>query len=104
MSSSPDPSSRPPINLSRVTERTRRQLYDVVCSVFFERGDTTRTYSPDEAGVVVLHFWGRWFTGWEDLDAAPDLSERARRQLMVIERAKAVTGGPGGYGLEFSEC
>ena len=83
---------------------TRRQLYDAVRSVLFDREDTVRSYSPEEAGVVVLHVWGRWFAGWHDLDAAPDLTERARRQILVIDPAEKFGGGPGGFGLEFSEC
>ena len=58
MRSSQESSSRPPIDLNRVTERTRRQIYDAACSIFFDRGDTTRTYSPDEAGLAaVLEAW-----------------------------------------------
>lgn len=50
MPSSPDPTSRPPVDLSRVTERTRRQLYDAVADVL-TRGRLQRQISLRHAGV-----------------------------------------------------
>jgi hypothetical protein len=103
MRSSQESSSRPPIDLSRVTERTRRQVYDAVCAVFFDREDNARTYSPDEAGLSIHHFAGRWFAVWADLDAAAELPEEVRRQIVRIRPSEA-QGGPGGHGLVFDEA
>ncbi len=104
MRSSPDPTSRPPVDLSRVTERTRRQLYDAVADVFLDREDNSRTYSPEEAGLAVHHFAGRWFAVWNDLDAAADLPESVRRQILRITAYHDPQGGPGGFGLVFDEA
>jgi hypothetical protein len=101
MRSSPESSSRPPIDLSRVTERTRRQVYDAVAAVFFDRAENGRTYSPEEAGLSIHHFAGRWFAVWEDLDAAGELPEEVRRQVV---RIRPFEGGPGGHGLVFDEA
>jgi hypothetical protein len=103
MRSSPDPTSRPPINLSRVTERTRRQVYDAVAAVFFDKAENGRTYSPEEAGLAVHFFAGRWFAVWADLDAAGELPEEVRRQIVRIRPSEA-RGGPGGHGLVFDEA
>lgn len=103
MRSSPDPTSRPPIDLSRVTERTRRQVYDTVAAVFFDREDTSRTYSPEEAGLAIYHFAGRWFAVWLDLDAPANLPEDARRQVLRVRKPEGEKT-PGGYGLVFDEA
>jgi len=104
MRSSPDPTSRPPIDLSRVTERTRRQVYDTVAAVFFDREDTSRTYSPEEAGLAIYHFAGRWFAVWLDLDADADLPEDVRRQVLRIRKPEQGERTPGGFGLVFDEA
>jgi hypothetical protein len=106
MRSSPDSTSRPPINLERVTERTRRQVYDGVAAVFFDRADggrDGRTYSPAEAELAVYHFAGRWFAVWEDLVAAVELPEETRRQVLRIRESPEPQGWPGRYGLVFDK-
>jgi hypothetical protein len=103
MRSSQESSSRPPIDLNRVTERTRRQVYDAVAAVFFDREDTSRTYSPEEAGLAVHYFAGRWFAVWTDLDACADLPEDVRRQVLRIRKPEG-DKTPGGYGLVFDEA
>ncbi len=105
MRSSPDSTSRPPIDLARVTERTRRQVYDAVAAVFFDREDNTRTYSPEEAGLAIHHFAGRWFAIWQDLDVAADLPESVRRQILRIRHPETKSSAsPGGFGLVFDEA
>jgi hypothetical protein len=103
MRSSQESSSRPPIDLSRVTERTRRQVYDAVAAIFFDREESSRTYSPEEAGLAIHYFAGRWFAIWNDLDADADLPESVRRQILRIRKAEAGEKNPGGYGLVFDE-
>jgi hypothetical protein len=103
MRSSAD-STRPPIDLARVTERTRRQLYEAVADVFFNPQENSRTYSPDEAELAVYHFAGRWFAVWEDLDAGMELPEEVRRQIVRIRPDREPLGGPGGFGLVFDEA
>jgi hypothetical protein len=104
MRSSPDPTSRPPIDLSRVTERTRRQVYDAVAAVFFDREDTSRTFAPEEGGLAIYHFAGRWFAVWLDLDAPADLPEDRRRQVLRVRMPERGEMTPGGYGLVFDEA
>jgi len=103
MRSSVDPTSRPPIDLSRVTERTRRQVYDAVAAVFFDREEGVRTYSPEESGLAVYHFAGRWFAVWQDLDAPAAVPEGVRWQVSVVRPHPQAQGGPGGFGLAFDE-
>jgi hypothetical protein len=104
MRSCADSTSRPPIDLSRVTERTRRQVYDAVAEVFFDRTESSRTYSPEEAGLAVHHFAGRWFAVWLDLDAPVELPEEVRRQVIRIRYPETKGTGPGGFGLAFDEA
>lgn len=103
MRSSQESSSRPPIDLNRVTERTRRQVYDAVAAVFFDREESSRTYSPEEAGLAIHYFAGRWFAVWLDLDADADLPEEVRRQVLHIRKPDGEKT-PGGYGLAFDEA
>ncbi len=60
--------------------------------------------SPEEAGLAVYHFAGRWFAVWEDLDAAVELPEEVRRQVLRIRESPDPQGGPGRYGFVFDEA
>lgn len=82
-------------NLSTYTESTRRTLYDRVVELQFTPPDPstvehledawTPTYSPDDAGLTVFRVFGRWFAVWTDLDAAPELPEDRRIELVRID-------------------
>jgi hypothetical protein len=82
--------TRPPIDLSRVTESTRRALYDAVVEEHFapvtaeDAGAYSGpSFSPDAAGLIVFHVFARWFAAWTDLDE-PDLPEDRRVQVLRI--------------------
>jgi hypothetical protein len=103
-------STKPPslpsdLDLEVYTEATRRALYDIVVAVHFTapaeiaRGDWYPDYTPDQAGLAV-HFWrGRWLAWWTRLEeAASDLPE-SRREALV--RIQAHPGAP--YGVAFHE-
>jgi hypothetical protein len=99
------PSLPPDLDLEVYTEATRRALYDIVVAVHFiapaevARGDWYPDYSPDEAGLVVHFFRGRWLAWWTRLEeAASDLPE-SRRQALV--RIQAAPEAP--YGATFHE-
>jgi hypothetical protein len=101
MRSYEESSSRPPIDLAAVTENTRRTVYDVVVAVFF---DEDASHSPEEAGLAIYHFAGRWFALWLDLEAPSDLPEEVRRQVVRIRKPEPGEQTPGGYGLRFDEA
>jgi hypothetical protein len=99
------PSLPPDLDLEVYTEATRRALYDIVVAVHFTapaeiaRGDWYPDYSPDEAGLVV-HFWrGRWLAWWSRLEEAVSELPEARRQAFV--RIQAAPEAP--YGVAFHE-
>jgi hypothetical protein len=85
-----------PPDLSRYTESTRRDLYDRLVAIQFTAPDPATVehpedvftpYDPDAAGLMVFHVLGRWFATWTDLDAAPELPEDRRRELVRIAAA-----------------
>jgi hypothetical protein len=100
---------RPPLDLTQVTESTRRALYDAVVAIHFSpseeeieeaRADPENhwipEYGPDEAGLTVFHAFGRWFTVWrvrEEPDDAPV------EQRWSVLRIVPNPGGP--FGLSF---
>jgi hypothetical protein len=82
-----------PPDLTRYTESTRRDLYDRLIAIQFTAPDPATVehpddvftpYDPDAAGLVIFHVLGRWFATWTDLDAAPELPEDRRRELVRI--------------------
>jgi hypothetical protein len=102
---------RPSIDLSQVTESTRRALYDAVVEVHFSpTPDEVRQaaedpenfwvpdYGPDEAGLTVFHAFGRWFTVWRAREEPEDAPEEQRWSVLRI-----VTNPDGPLGLDFPE-
>jgi hypothetical protein len=82
-----------PPDLTRYTEATRRDLYDRLVAIQFTAPDPATVehpddvftpYDPDAAGLTVFHVLGRWFATWTDLDAARELPEDRRRELVRI--------------------
>jgi hypothetical protein len=88
------------LDLEVFTEATRRQLYDIVVAVHFSVTPAERaayeadpenhwnhwipTFTPDQSGLVVGRFAGRWFALWTILDAPADLPECRRLALVTI--------------------
>jgi hypothetical protein len=102
---------RPPIDLSQVTESTRRALYDAVVEVHFSPSEEEvqaaredpenhwiSEYGPDEAGLTVFHAFGRWFTVWRAREEPEDAPEEQRWTVLRI-----VTNPDGPLGLDFPE-
>lgn len=111
------PSSSPlffHIDLTQVTESTRRELYDAVVIIHFRptpaevqkaaedpENHWVPTYDPDEARLEILHWRGRWFATWKALeegDAAPE-----HRRWVVLRIGKEEGGGGAAGGLAFYE-
>ena len=88
-----------PLDLTRYTEATRRDVYARVVAIQFtatptadDPEDTHPVYDPDDSGLVVFYVFGRWFATWIDLDADPDAPEDLRRELVRIETANSPEG------------
>jgi hypothetical protein len=80
-----------PLDLTRDTEQTRRDLYDLVVRMQFSPIEGAGaddysgvSYTPDEAGLKVFRLFGRWFAAWTDLDEKC-LPENRRIELVRIE-------------------
>ena len=113
MPSFPKSTSPPPlppaIDLSEVTEGTRRRLYDIAVAVHFtvEPGASLQAlqadewfprYGPDECRLAVFHFAGRWFVIWRQWDAGDDAPED---QEWFILTARPSLSAP--FGVQFQE-
>ncbi|HXO21453.1 MAG TPA: hypothetical protein VOA87_16185 [Thermoanaerobaculia bacterium] len=106
-SSSPPP---PPIDLTKVTEATRRQLYDAIVAIHFEpwtaeeiaeaksKDDFCLDYTAEDAGVQVVYIFGRWFTWWRDLSADDDFPDSMKWEVLSIDKDATAP-----YGVDFSE-
>ena len=56
-------------DLTRFRESTRRRLYEQVAALQFSREGERLT--PDDAGLQIVYFAGRWFAAWMDLEEPP---------------------------------
>ena len=103
------PTPPPPIDLSKVTEATRRQLYDIVVQVHFnptpeeihearEAEEWFQRYGPDECRLAVAHLAGRWFAYWRIWDAGDDAPEDQEWSIVRVEPSLSHP-----YGVEFFE-
>jgi hypothetical protein len=72
----------PEFDLTRFSEGTRRQLYDRIAAIQFD-GERDR-HSPDDSGLQVVYFAGRWFATWTDLGEAPWRPEALRLRIARI--------------------
>ena len=78
-------------DLSRFSETIRRRLYDRIAEIQFARPEARHT--PDEAGLQVVYFAGRWFAGWLDLEESPERPLALRFRLMrIAARPEAPAG------------
>lgn len=68
-------------DLTRFSEATRRWLYERIAASEFGEAEGL---DPDEAGLQVVHFGGRWFALWQDLEEPVTSPERLRVRLVRI--------------------
>ncbi len=92
----PDQDKSTPIDLSRYTESTRREVYDrVVALVWTSSGpeDLVPALSPDEIGLAVYFLYGRWFAVWMDLEDNGLPTFDRRRELVRVQEAPGIPYG-----------
>ena len=77
----------PQFDLTRPTEATRRTVYDRVAELVWTpdpEDEHRRTDTPDEAGLFVVHAFGRWFAVWTNRDE-PDAPEDQRVEIVRVQ-------------------
>jgi hypothetical protein len=80
-----------PLDFTRYTETTRRQLYARVVAIQFapklppEDDFEPPLYSPDEAGLMVFFAFGRWFAAWTCLEEPTYLPEHRRVEMVRLQ-------------------
>jgi len=79
-----------PLDLTRYTEGTRREVYDRVVAHLWEPlspGDYVPSYTPDAGQLTVVYLHGRWLALYIDMeeptDAPPD--QRAVMSRIVAD-------------------
>jgi hypothetical protein len=85
------------LDLDRFSEALRRWLYERVVQIQFDPADATVPYGPDDAGLQVVCFGGRWFALWTDPEQPPSVPLRLRLQIV---RLKVSGGDPADVELE----
>jgi hypothetical protein len=94
MPSSEQSTPAPPrIDLTQVTEETRRRVYDATVAVHFLLPHGTVQwapyYDPDQAGLTVYYLLGRWFVAWAILEETNNasLSPARKHELLRVHEA-----------------
>src|ERR1700732_2028892 len=89
----------PPIDLSEVTEATRRALYHPTVERHSAVPPGTEDYMPfydaDQAGLSVWHWGGRWFASWKALEETDNTKlppDTKRPLLRIVEDLEAPYG------------
>ena len=80
----------PPMTLTGFSERTRQTLYAAVVATHWDAkpehpDDFVPKYSPDEAGLQVVYFLGRWWAAWRQLEEPADIPPAQRWLVLAIE-------------------
>jgi len=76
-----------PIDLTRYTEGTRREVFDRVVLHLWEPlapGDYTPSYTPDAAQLMVTYSHGRWLVTYNDLEEPTDAPADQRAVMSRI--------------------
>ena len=79
------------LDLSGFSEGMRRRLYDRIVEVLF--GPPEVRHTPDEAGLQVVFFAGRWFATWLDLSEPPPRSIALRFRIVRVGFRPDLTAG-----------
>jgi hypothetical protein len=99
----------PPIDLSRTTEATRRQIYDAIVQIHFtlapgeilaakRAGEWYQKHTADECGLTVLYLAGRWFAYYRIWEVEDDSPESHHWEILRVEPSLTLP-----YGVEFYE-
>ncbi|SRR6266545_505148 len=97
----PDRQKSIPLDLTRYTEGTRRELYDRVVQHLWTPdapGDYVPAYTPDACALTVMYTHGRWIAVWIDLEEPADASPDQRAQMVRVLAAPESR-----FGIIFSE-
>ena len=78
----PDASKSLSSDLTAFSEAARKQLYEQVAEMHFNLAEAGLT--PDQAGLQVIWFAGRWFATWLDLEEPATLPIRQRFKILRI--------------------
>jgi hypothetical protein len=100
----------PPIDLSRTTEATRRQIYDAIVQIHFtvapgeilaakRAEEWYQKHTADECGVTVLYILGRWIAYWRVWEEVEEDAPESHQWEVV--RVESHPSAP--YGIDFSE-
>src|SRR5215210_8085906 len=87
----------PPLDLTRYTEATRRELYDRLVAIQFtpqdpaDPDDAAPVLDPDDAGLTVFYLFGRWFAYWRG-EALPGLPSWRLTEMVRIQPADTPDG------------
>jgi len=79
-----------PLTLRIYSEAVRRQVYDrVVALVWTKEGpdDHVPSFSPDQAGLMIFHLFGKWFAVWSDLEAVGPGSVERKTELVRVQES-----------------
>jgi hypothetical protein len=68
------------LELTRFTESTRRRIYDRIVEI--QLTGEGGAYTPDDSGLQVVYFAGRWFATWTDL--AEPLSRPLSLRMRIV--------------------
>jgi hypothetical protein len=85
-----------PLDLTRYTEATRRELYDRLVAIQFTPQDPADpeadpVQDPDDAGLTVFFLFGRWFAYWRG-EALPGLPSWRLTEMVRIQPADTPDG------------
>ena len=80
-----------PLDLTRYTESTRRDLYERLVRIQFTRQasdpeDAAPLQDPDAAELTVFYLFGRWFAYWRELPE-PGLPTWRLTEMVRIQAA-----------------
>ncbi|HXO18617.1 MAG TPA: hypothetical protein VOA87_01705 [Thermoanaerobaculia bacterium] len=102
--------SLPPLDLEYYSEATRRALYDRIVQANFtpptreeiqeaiDEGSYLELRTPEEAGLLLFYFYGRWLAVSHASDVPEGASEARQWEVLSVEPDPSRP-----FGIEFSE-
>jgi len=108
------PQSTPPpvppaIDLSEISEATRRAIHDAIVQIHFtpapgeilaakQAGEWYQKHTADECGLTVLYLAGRWLAYWRVWEVEDDAPESHQWEILRVEPSLTLP-----YGVELYE-
>jgi hypothetical protein len=77
-------------DLSRYSDDLRDAIYEAVVAVHWDAppehpDDFVPAYTPEDAGLQVVYFLGRWFAVWRQLEEPHDIPPAQRWEILRVE-------------------